>query len=91
MLYFDKLEILDKHQAYLQKKLQNDNIFLVGGCIRDLLLGINDDPKDIDLTMAGDPIKIYNALDKKDISHFITEKFGTMTLISKDSKKSEDK
>jgi len=33
--------------------------------------------------MAWLPVEIYNRIDKKDISHFITEKFGTITLIPK--------
>ena len=61
------------------------NFFLVGGCVRDVLLGLTNDPKDIDLTLAGEPKSIYNAIDKTDISHFMTEKFGTMTLIPKDT------
>lgn len=81
MLQFQNLSLLDKHQKYLSKKLASDDFFLVGGCIRDLLLGINENPKDIDLTMAGDPQKIYKNLDKKNISHFITEKFWTITII----------
>src|SRR3990167_2480654 len=36
--------------------------------------------------MAGDPKKIYTHIDKKDLSHFMTEKFGTITLIPKDPK-----
>ncbi|NOZ44899.1 MAG: hypothetical protein GXP45_07300 [bacterium] len=52
MLQFSNLKILNKHYQYLQKKLNNDAIFLVGGCVRDLLLGIKSDPKDIDLTLA---------------------------------------
>jgi len=90
MLYFKNLSILDKHQSYLQKKLKNENFFLVGGCIRDLLLGTDTNPKDIDLAMAGDPQKIYNNLDKTNISHFITEKFGTMTIIPKWKKEKKE-
>lgn len=49
-------------------------------------MGLTENPKDIDLTLAGEPKSIYNAIDKKDLSHFMTEKFGTMTLIPKDKK-----
>lgn len=54
---------------------------MVGGCVRDPLLGIDKKPTDIDFTMAGEPLTIYDAIDKKGMSHFITEKFGTITLI----------
>jgi len=38
-------------------------------------------PTDIDITMAGDPKKIDKIIDKTGMSYFMTEKFGTMTLI----------
>ena len=59
---------------------------MVGGGIRDLILDIEKNPKDIDFTMAGLPIDIYEKIDKKDIFHFITEKFGTITLIPRNHK-----
>ncbi|HBB04219.1 TPA: hypothetical protein DCZ39_04995 [Patescibacteria group bacterium] len=84
MLYFEYLKNLDTHINLLQKRIKDThNIFLVGGCVRDLLLGIDKKPTDIDFTMAGEPTAIYDAIDKKGISHFITEKFGTITLIQK--------
>ena len=88
MLFFDHLDILDKHISFLGKKIKTDgNLFLVGGCIRDLLLWTNSSPTDIDFTMAGTPVKIYKAIDKTGLSHFMTEKFGTITLIKKGKKK----
>ena len=36
--------------------------------------------------MAGKPTEIYAKIDKEGISHFITEKFGTITLIKDDLK-----
>lgn len=89
MLNFEKIKNLDTHIDYLDKKIKDKNIFLVGGAIRDLLLWLIDDPKDIDLTMAWEPTKIYKWIDKKDLSHFITEKFGTITLIPKGQKDKE--
>lgn len=83
-LHFENLPILDSHIKYLSKKINSDNIFLVGWCIRDILLGITKDPQDIDITMAWNPTSIYKKIDKKGISHFITEKFGTITLLEKD-------
>ncbi|MFA7717269.1 MAG: HD domain-containing protein [Candidatus Absconditabacterales bacterium] len=88
MLHFDHLEILDTHTTFLTKKIKTQKaLFLVGGCIRDLLLGTENHPTDIDFTMAGKPDAIYTSLDKKGLSHFITEKFGTITLIQKNLKK----
>jgi len=86
MLYFSKLQALHKHIIFLQKKLKQDYVFLVGGCVRDLLLGITDEPTDIDVTLAADPNELYTKIDKKKISHFMTEKFGTITLIPKEQK-----
>ena len=52
--------------------------------MREILLGTTKDPLDIDFTMAGNPLKIYQNLNTDGISHFITEKYGTITLIPKD-------
>lgn len=82
MINFNNLSILDSHQSFLQKRSKNQNVFLVGWCVRDLLLGITDNPTDIDFTMAGDPQKLYKSFDKDWLSHFITEKFGTSTFIT---------
>lgn len=86
MLNFDWFNKLDIHQKYLQKKCKTENLFLVGGGIRDLILDIEKNPKDIDFTMAGLPIDIYEKIDKKNISYFITDKFGTITLIPRNHK-----
>jgi len=86
MLHFEALDNLHKHIKYLKKQIHNDNFFLVWGCIRDLLLGTDTQPKDIDLTLKGDPSDIYNNIDKNNISHFITEKYGTITIIPKENK-----
>jgi len=86
MLNFDFIHILDKHQKFLQKKCKTENIFLVWWSVRDLILDINKKPTDIDFTMSWKPVDIYEKIDKKDLSHFITEKFGTITLIPKHKK-----
>jgi len=91
MLHFDKLVKLKPHLNYLQNKLKKSEIFLVWWCVRDLLFGINFEPKDIDATLPGQPKEIYNNIDKTDISHFITEKYGTITLIPKDKKNKTEK
>ena len=56
---------------------------MVGWCVRDLILNTEKTFKDIDFTMTWLPVEIYDKIDKKDLSHFITEKFGTITLIPK--------
>jgi len=86
MLNFSWFSPLTKHSDYLISKLGTGSFFLVGGCVRDVLLWLTNDPKDIDLTVVGEPKSIYNAIDKTGLSHFMTEKFGTMTLIPKDKK-----
>jgi len=89
MLNFENLQNLRSHHEFLSETLQTGNIFLVGGCIRDVLLWITQDPIDIDLTMSGHPDQIREAMkfDEESTSRFRTEKFGTMTLLPKDSKK----
>lgn len=83
MLFFDYLKNIDSHISFLQKKIKDKHtLFLVGGCVRDPLLGIDKKPNDIDITMAGQPTAIYAAIDKTGMSHFITEKFGTITFIT---------
>ena len=86
MLNFDWLKILDKHIKFLQETCDNANLFLVGWSIRDILLDLEKDLTDVDFTMAWEPAEIYERIKKDDIHHFITEKFGTITLIPKDNK-----
>ena len=86
MLNFDWLKILDEHIKFLQDKCGTQNLFLVGWCIRDILLDLEKDLTDVDFTMAWEPAEIYKKIKKNDIHHFITEKFGTITLIPKDNK-----
>lgn len=86
MLNFDVLKILDTHQSFLQKKCQNDNLFFVWWCVRDLLLDISENLVDVDFTMAWNPNQIYENINKNDLYHFITEKFGTITLIPQNNK-----
>lgn len=69
---------------FLHKKTGVKDFFLVGGCVRDLLLGIKQKIDDVDFTMVGNPSEIYKGMEKADFSHFITEKFGTITLIPKE-------
>lgn len=87
MIQSEHLTLLDKHLSFLQKQTKTENsLFLVGWCVRDFLLGLGKKPTDIDFTMAGKPVEIYNRISKTGISHFMTEKFGTITLIKEDLK-----
>lgn len=85
MISFAWLDTLAQQHTTLSAIIKQD-LFFVGGCVRDTLLGLTQDPKDIDITCAGDPVKIYENIDKTNYSHFKTEKFGTMTLIPKEDK-----
>lgn len=73
--HFQSLKSLAKHHHFLSKKLKNSDFFLVGGGVRDLVLGLTKAPIDIDITLAGNPLEIYDTIDKEQLSHFITEKF----------------
>lgn len=95
MLLFNQLQHLDTHIAFLQKRIKDKHtLFLVGGCVRDIILWLEKKPTDIDFTMAGEPKKLDKLIDKTGMSYFMTEKFGTMTLIKKmgklKNKKMED-
>jgi hypothetical protein len=41
---------------------------------------------DIDFTMGGNPTELYTAFNTQGLSHFITEKFGTITFIPPENK-----
>ena len=84
MITFEKLQILQKYYEYIQRKTGVKEYFLVGGAVRDLLLGIKEKLDDVDLTIAGEPLGLYEQMEKEAFSHFITEKFGTITLIPKE-------
>lgn len=64
MLHFRNLKKLAIHHSFLTKKLGKSDFFLVGGCVRELLLGTTKTPTDIDFTMAGNPLSIYEQIDK---------------------------
>ena len=89
MLNFSLLKHLDYHQQFLQKRVQISDIFLVWGCICDLLLWISKDPLDIDFTCEGKPEELDSRINTEWLSHFKTDKFWTITLIpSKEKERS---
>ncbi len=55
MLSFHRLHVLTPHITRLSEVFQHESMLVVGGCIRDILLGITDYPTDIDATCTGHP------------------------------------
>ena len=78
---FWALKVLKQHHHFLRAKINTSNFFLVGGCLRDLILWLTTTPEDIDFTMSWNPLELYEQINKEHLSHFITEKFWTITLI----------
>ncbi len=81
MLHFEKLAHLTANIHTLQEIFQQENLFLVGGAMRNILLGIEEYPHDIDVTGVGHPDDLRNTIDKEKYSAFRTEKYGTITVI----------
>lgn len=81
MLNFSRLTQLNEHTTRLQSQMKTDDFYLVGGVVRDLLLGIDKSIVDVDITGPHHPDQWWDMIDKSDISAFRTEKFGTMTLV----------
>lgn len=60
--------------------------FLVGGSVRDLLLGMRN--MDLDIVVEGDAIELGKALSKElDGSLVVHRRFGTCTVVTKDKSK----
>lgn len=87
MIHFDRCSVLFQHLEFLEQQLRTKEVFFVWWCVRDLLLGIEQQPTDIDLTMGGSPDQIWSRMDEKWVSRFKTDKFGTITLIPHKNKK----
>lgn len=86
-LYTDQLSSLFEHQKNLQHILPNKSVFLVGGVIRDTLLGIQSKKVDIDITWPWEPDTYRSASEIRwqHNSRFRTEKYGTMSFIPQDA------
>jgi tRNA nucleotidyltransferase (CCA-adding enzyme) len=83
MLRLWNIPVLDLHINLLKEYTKQD-IFLVGGCVRDILLGITKNPLDVDATGFFSPDEMFTRLKKNLPKHsplFRTEKFGTITMI----------
>ena len=83
MLNFGQISQLDKHVSLLAQITKKD-IFLVWGCVRDILLWMTENPTDIDATCAADPQDVFQSLQKnasQAVWLFRTEKFWTATII----------
>ena len=84
-MQFSSLSRLDTHITRISTLLNGEQIFVVGGAVRDLLLGISPELSDIDMTLVGSPEALQKRLSEdvpEGMSFFCTEKFGTMTLVS---------
>lgn len=83
------LTYLDQHLKTVAGHLTGQQLFVVGGAVRDILLGVDTQPHDIDMTLAMHPEHVFAALqnaDREIFSLFRTEKFGTVTLIHSEDK-----
>lgn len=90
MIYIWNIVWLDRHIERMKNILQKD-IFVVGWSVRDVLLGMADDPTDVDVTCAIHPDEVFSALQRyvqdnqsESVGLFRTEKFGTATVIVQD-------
>ena len=64
-------------------KFNNLEIFLVGGAIRDILMGY--EPKELDFCIKGDAVEFINFIDnQKDIKKIKVSEFNTYKLLYKD-------
>lgn len=88
--YLEKLPV--KYKNILKEienvsKLRNENVYLVGGIVRDLLLGIEN--LDMDLVIEGDAISFGNELKTStEVSKIVNhESFGTCVIILKNGLK----
>jgi len=87
MLNFNWFDNLISYFRFAQENLNNKNVFFVGWIIRDLLLNIKKDNfDDIDVTLAGEPNKVFANLNQNAWSIFKTDKFGTITIVDKKNK-----
>lgn len=81
MLHFSLLRNLERHFTYLDTVLSPGRYYIVWGALRDVLLGHEHDPTDIDLTWPGLPDEIWTQIQQATWDTFRTEKFGTMSLL----------
>ncbi len=82
-MYFSRLHLLDQHLGFLAKETHNKlPLFLVGGVVRDILIGRNFSPDDIDATCPWNPSLLASAVSTKH-STFQTKKYGTLTIVRK--------
>lgn len=85
MFQFSTLRCLLQHYHNITWALWDKQFFFVWWALRDILLWITDDPKDIDITTAHHPEDLRNHRPQSDNrSCFRTEKFGTITLLPKE-------
>lgn len=75
---FQSISYLDRHLSSVAPYISGQQLFVVGGAVRDILLGVNTEPHDIDMTLVMQPDELYENLQKADrdsFSLFRTEKY----------------
>ncbi len=86
MLNFVGFDNLIPYFKFAQEALNRKDIFFVGWVVRDILLNLRiNNFEDIDVTLAGNPSKVYAGLDQSSGSIFKTDKFGTITIVRKEN------
>lgn len=77
----DKIELPEDVKYILETLNENGySSYIVGGCVRDSLMGI--EPKDWDITTNATPSEVRDIFEEEDILVVPTgEKYGTMTLV----------
>src|SRR4051812_31929657 len=63
----ERLALLPRGRAVVDASRSVPGVFLVGGALRDLALGI--EPREIDLAVEGDPDPLLAALGGADVEH----------------------
>jgi len=77
-------DVIPKNVLWTIEKLQKDKYeaFLVGGCVRDILIGRN--PHDWDITTNATPEEIIEVFEKTDRRIVYENSFGTVGIINKE-------
>ncbi len=78
---------IPEHVVWALKQLQENNFeaFIVGGCVRDLLLG--REPNDWDLTTNAKPEEIITVFEKTEMRVVYENNFGTVGIVNKEFEK----
>lgn len=80
-------EEIPEHVSRVTKILRDQKFesYLVGGCVRDLFIGIK--PKDWDITTNATPDEIINLFEKEGLRTVYENSFGTVAIIFEEEEK----